>query len=70
MFADPLRNIELRCHRTLLQRTPPSELEVLFLAKIRLPQPANHHDDLDHCHAFLAKKDAIPPINLCHIRGP
>jgi hypothetical protein len=37
MFADPLRNIELRRHCTLLQRTLPGEVEALFLAEIRLP---------------------------------
>jgi hypothetical protein len=37
MFADPLRDMELRCHRTLQQRTLPGELEALFLAEIGLP---------------------------------
>jgi len=37
MFADPLRNIELRCHCTPSQRTLPGELEALFLAEIGLP---------------------------------
>jgi hypothetical protein len=37
MVADPLRNIELRHHGTLLQRTLPGELKALFLAEIRLP---------------------------------
>src|SRR6266446_4785636 len=37
MFADPLRNIELRRHCTLLQRTLPGELKALFLAQVGLP---------------------------------
>jgi hypothetical protein len=34
MFTDPLGNIELRRHCTLLRRTLPRELEALFLAEI------------------------------------
>src|SRR5262249_46081434 len=66
MFADPLCNIELRRHCTPLQRTLPCNLEVLFLAKIRLSQPANHHDDLNHCHACLARKTAFRRPTMPH----
>jgi hypothetical protein len=49
MFAGPLRNVNLRRHRASLQRPLPRELDALFLAHVRLRQPAHHHDDLDHC---------------------
>jgi len=65
MFADPLRDMELRRHCTLLQRTLPGELEALFLAEIGLPQPANQHDDLDH--AMPRQKDGNPPTNYATI---
>jgi hypothetical protein len=66
MFADPLRDIELRRHRTLLQRTLPGDLEVLFLAQVGLAQSANRYDDLDHCHA--SPNGANPADRLCHTR--
>jgi hypothetical protein len=66
MFADPLRNIELRRYCALLQRTLPGELEVLLLAQVGLPQPANHHDDLDHCHALPERRQSAD--QLCHSR--
>jgi hypothetical protein len=62
MFPDPLRNIGLRCHCTLSQRTLPGELEALFFAQVRLPQSANHHDDLDH--ALPRQRDGNPPTNM------
>jgi hypothetical protein len=48
VFSGPLSDINLRRHRALLQRSLPNELDVLFLAQVGLPEPANHHDDLDH----------------------
>src|ERR1700731_942735 len=47
MLADPLRDIGLRGHHALLERTVPRELKRLFLAVVGIGDGTNGQDDFN-----------------------
>src|ERR1700761_9188062 len=52
MVADPLRDVGLRAHHALIDRSLPGELQIFFFAIRGVGDSANRQDYLDHSDAL------------------